>query len=237
MTGSRKKASKLPLTFGVEVELAYGIRQCAEHTHPQFKWLYAPMLQGDSEEDSKEMNIDRDMFIPVEDYEFDPEAEGVPKGLWQAAKILGCQGCEVVVRPDPKAVDEDFEKFKKFTLTMEHACRFPENRKEMNTYSFGTIPDDEHPDYWDFTGLELVSPVLPVPEFDETGIKNLRGLLQVSHYLEALQRQKYPQVPFVFMAAPKLTSVHVHIGLQPTPERQIEFPLEVLRHIAYICVL
>ena len=234
MVGSDPQSSKLSLTFGLEVEVLYGMRCSAEAALPAGHWLRAPICPGEKEEDT---NLNPELF----------ECRGIDhvglyrcrgcgpsKGLWQTAKILGRQGGEVLLQVDSKADNETFDKFSIWNLAPEIAVIPPRHGGEMNRWSNGALSRKEDPDDFDWTGVELISPALPVPDLTP-GKFRLNGLTQVNGYLNMLQTP--PGAPYIFIGHPRTSSVHCHIGIQPSPEGQTDLPLNILRHVAFMCVL
>ncbi|KAJ9606154.1 hypothetical protein H2200_009115 [Cladophialophora chaetospira] len=158
-------------------------------------------------------------------------------GLYQAAAIFGNNGGELRVENDAKLGDDSFEKFASWGLTHEGAVRVPVTVDEAHEWSNGALAvhhEDQLEDEWDWTGLELISPALRVPDIERN---RPNGLAELNGYLKFMTRNSYPEVPYMFMASPQSTSVHVHIGVQPQISGQVDIPLDVLRHIAWVCLL
>jgi hypothetical protein len=210
----------LPLTFGLEVELLFGMRRGFEVTHPTHWWLnYRALLQ-----DPHDCGLDEECIAQSEG--------GFHTPLWQAAKIFARKGGELQVRRNAKTDDDSFDKFNYWSLTTEVSVETPDNSERLAEWSGGVIREDV--DRWDWSGLELVSPALPVPELGPIFKPN--GLVQVKGYLDFMSKDLPPKVPYIFLAGPDFTGLHLHIGLQPQLESQVEFPVKVLRHLAFMCL-
>jgi hypothetical protein len=152
------------------------------------------------------------------------------RGPVQTATILRGSGALVAVIPTWL---KHANRFRTWVLADEIAVQTPTDDDEVTDRSNGRYREIEP---WTFTGVELVSPILTAPQFTADGQIEPRGLFAVQKCLDLLNVPVTE--PYWFGAGPDFTSVHVHIGLEPVPRvsRQVPIPLDVLRHVAWICV-
>lgn len=220
MADSDHEDDKLPLTFGVELEFLFGINRSQVCSDPVFYHLFPQFCTIDEDDD------------PTSYQDFDPTADQ-HRCLLQAAKVLRNKGAELEVLLDPKANDDSFDKFSRWHLTKEAYVKLPSSYEELVKWSNGMVDDWKS---WDFQGLELISPALPVPDINSRTFKP-KGLVELTGYLKFLTQDHPPNVPYLFLAQPENASLHIHVGMQPEMDGQVDIPLEVLRHLAFICVL
>ena len=76
---------------------------------------------------------------------------------------------------------------------------------------------------------------LTAPDLDSKTYRP-NGTVEMKGYLNMLSPELPTNAPYVMLAGPELTSVHVHIGVRPDPSGQKDIPLDVLRHLAYLSV-
>lgn len=219
---------RLPLTFGIEVEFLFAVRRDIER-YPEYWWLNMKNLGKCPHFSANLEGLLKDRCPCPNCY------ASISHGLYQTAAIFGNNGGELRVDEDAKMDDESFEKFDRWGLTHESAVVIPENESQSFRWSGGAFSGtmDQLDDEWNFTGLELVSPALVVPDIANN---RLKGLTELQGYLKFMTAKSYPEVPYIFMAHPQNTSVHVHIGVQPETSGQVDIPLGVLRHTAWLCV-
>ncbi|KIY04099.1 uncharacterized protein Z520_00791 [Fonsecaea multimorphosa CBS 102226] len=240
MSSSTNASEKLPLTFGVEVEHIFGINKDLVCSNPEYHWLFP-----------QSCTIDANSPNPPD---FDPTLKE-NSGLLQAVKILRSTGAilkpivdettlesdepprwsiipdESVVTPNPTVVpmaeqnDEEHgsDMFSGWTMTRDGSVKFPKNAEQLRWPG------------WEFVGLELISPILKVPEFGSDHFQ-LNGLVDVQRYLGFMNHPRPEGTPYFFLSSPETAGVHVHIGLQPQPDRQTEIPVDFIRHLALICL-
>ena len=223
--GSRSE--QLPLTFGIEVEFLLGVKQ---HESESFRWL-CPMYSAKTDSPENPVAGSHSMKVTPCSCRFD-DCQAPSIGHWQALKVFSRAGGEV--RLVKKEENDDFDRFCHWHVTTESSLVFPEDSDQMATFSDGVLIDQE-PLEWDFTGLELISPALAVPAIEGNSFRP-RGLEDVRKYAEIMSRDRHPKAPYNMFAHPECSGVHVHIGVQPQPSGQIDLPLNVLRHLAFLSV-
>jgi hypothetical protein len=216
MTDTRPTGGELPLTFGVEIECLFGINKRVVLHSPALRWLYPQHFIMDSEDQ-----------IGPSDW-FDPTDEE-PRGLCQAATILRCAGRDVIIKVEPKDPSANYHRW---NLTLEEAVITPDGDWEIAGWTDGKITGLKD---WRFTGLELISPILKAPNIGPTGIHD-PVFDEVNHYLSALTAGP-PDVPWVWIGGPEVSSVHVHIGLEHSEVGSVDIPINVLKHVAWICLI
>ncbi|KIW86337.1 hypothetical protein Z517_01733 [Fonsecaea pedrosoi CBS 271.37] len=212
------KTEKLPLTFGIEIEHVFGINKDAVETNPAFTWMFPQYC-----------TIRPDSPNPPD---FDPTSNKYGSFL-QAVNILRSRGAKLRVELEPGMEDATFEGFSQWTMGQDRSVRLPSDVDELRKWSGGAVKTWRG---WVFAGLELISPALKVPEYDSNGSFQPNGLTDVSTYLKLLTETRPEGTPYFFLSDPEAAGIHVHIGLQPQPEGQMGIPLNVLRHLAFICL-
>ncbi|EXJ65453.1 hypothetical protein A1O7_01794 [Cladophialophora yegresii CBS 114405] len=224
MPGSSRENGKLPLTFGVEIEFLFGIRRDLER-YREYSWLQV-------------QNLRQDYFFKL-DLEITNEADrdsDFSTGLLQARTIIKNHGGELWIDSKTTPYADSFDKFSYWMIVPEEAVLAPKDPAELFQWSNGALTvqrESQIFDEWDWTGLELVSPALRVPDMDQN---RPNGLVELTGYLKLMTADQCPTVPYVLMANPRNASVHVHIGLQPEPEGQVDFPADFIRHLAWLCI-
>ncbi|ETI26924.1 hypothetical protein G647_10023 [Cladophialophora carrionii CBS 160.54] len=224
MPGSSSGKRRLPLTFGVEIEFLFGIRRDLER-YPEYWWLQVQNLRNNK---PFKLNLE---VINQEIQDSDRSA-----GLLQARTIIENHGGELWVDSKTTPYADCFDKFSYWMIVPEEAVLDPRDPSELFQWSNGALivqRESQIFDEWDWTGLELVSPALPVPDLDQN---RPNGLVELTGYLNLMIADQSPTVPYVFMANPRNASVHVHIGMQPEPEGQVDFPPDFIRHLAWLCL-
>ncbi|OAP62741.1 hypothetical protein AYL99_01968 [Fonsecaea erecta] len=223
MSSSTSALGKLPLTFGVEIEHAFGVNQDVVGTDKAYRWL----LPGNC-------TIHPNTPNPPD---FDPGREEIC-GILQAVKILRSKGATLnVITWDNEDEGEDREPtdtdmYSHWNMTEDRSVRYPWTAQQLYELSGGRITMWPG---WEFSGLELISPALKVPEFG-SGHFLPNGLDQVKGFLDLMNEPQPQGTPYCFLSGPQMAGVHVHIGLQPQPDRQLDLPTEFLRHLAFICL-
>lgn len=223
---------KLPLTFGVELEFLLAMRCRLQQYFPQYNWLTRESLHDPHDARNSNMDEPTDWADCAEE-----DDSPSPDGLWQVSKIFADQGAEVRAVIDAKRDDEDFDKFSRWSLCPEMAVPNPRTAADFSNWANGLV-DEEHKRllWWNFSGLELVSPALPAPEIDPRNFKP-KGLVELGGYLKFFTHsEQYPTAPWMFISRPEVSSMHVHVGVQPQLEKQINIPIDVLRHVAFLCI-
>ncbi|KAJ9622106.1 hypothetical protein H2204_011687 [Knufia peltigerae] len=209
----------LPLTFGVEIEVLfavnYDLMQIREPSTPLLT-----LLRRNRRPDPRDQLTD-----------FDGEDD---ERILQAAGILRRRGLDFIVHQPHDYIPEGDSKawplFNNWGLTAEAAVIYPGHKVQVATWSNHRILDLEG---WHFRGLELISPILDVPNPQASNGES-ESLSQVNKYLELITKRTAANSPYLFMGHPKTTSIHVHIGLRPSATGQVAIPLHVLRHLAWI---
>ena len=204
----------LPFTFGVEIEVLFAIDQTKVENQPQYNYLRIENYQSD----------ERDMlgkYVNKEDW------------LGQAATVLRRRGADLAILSPPTFIPEDdSDLFQHWVLTTECAVKFPKSDRQISAWSNDQIQDLGERT---FVGLELISPILAVPDLEVSDHES-ESLAEVNRYLDILTRRSSARAPYHFIAGPKSTSVHVHVGLEPSENGQVALPLDIVRHLAWIVI-
>ncbi|KIW50690.1 hypothetical protein PV05_09478 [Exophiala xenobiotica] len=204
----------LPFTFGVEIEVLFAIDQTKVENQPQYNYLRIENYQSD----------ERDMlgkYVNKEDW------------LGQAATVLRRRGADLAILSPPTFIPEDdSDLFQHWVLTTECAVKFPKSDRQISAWSNDQIQDLGERT---FVGLELISPILAVPDLEVSDHES-ESLAEVNQYLDILTRRSSARAPYHFIAGPKSTSVHVHVGLEPSENGQVALPLDIVRHLAWIVI-
>jgi hypothetical protein len=239
MSESSETPNLLNLTFGVEIEHLFGIKQDEVAARPDYDWLRpenCPVNTG----------AVGDPLPPWYPHAYNPnnreqrlELERV--GLRQAGKIVrlnaGPDAPFLAVRlsSDPEDVSDQYLHWK---LTLEDAVPVPTDADQLmhrSTYQ-QEIRVTNFND-WQLTGLELISRPLKAPELDGNGLQS-NGLQELQQQLDTIPKLYDPEKPYFFTTGPELGSVHVHVGVQPGAEgEQEDLSTEFLQHLAFICMV
>ncbi|EXJ96205.1 hypothetical protein A1O1_01331 [Capronia coronata CBS 617.96] len=215
MSSSPEQSGKLPFTFGIEIEFLFGVDNVQVSSDPAHRHLLV----------ENSIIHDDDLYDP--EFEVLQVADlGDVAGLFQAATVLRRNGADLLIRTEAKSDDEDFSRW---TMTLEAMVPHPESDSQL-----AALTDGKYRRVVDcsFAGLELISPILKVP--DMTNLEP-NGLVEVNQFLQLMAGEQ--PGPCFFSATPKNASVHVHIGVPPTPEGDsVDIPLNALRHLAWICI-
>ncbi|KIW33398.1 uncharacterized protein PV07_00251 [Cladophialophora immunda] len=217
MAFSTNPSDKLPLTFGVEIEYVFGVNKDVVCSNPVYHWLFP-----------QNCSLYPNSANPAN---FDPTLDA-HKGLLQAVKILRSKGARLGVIVHQGSQEESFDLYSQWHMSTDSSVRFPANAYDLERFSGGRIREWRG---WEFSGLELISPALPVPEFDLHHFHPY-GLAEVQTYLGFMTQPRPEGTPYFFLSGPEAAGVHVHIGLQPQPDGQTDLPLGLLRHLAFICL-
>ncbi|KAK7893922.1 hypothetical protein LTR67_006623 [Exophiala xenobiotica] len=204
----------LPFTFGVEIEALFAIDQTKVDNDPRYSYLRIDNYQLD----------ERDML-----------GQHVNKEDWlkQAATVLRRRGGDLaILSPCDFIPEDDSEVFQHWVLTTECAVIFPKSDKQISAWSDNQVQDIGQRT---LVGLELISPILAIPDL-EVSEHESESLAEVNHYLDILTRRSSAGTPYHFMAGPKSTAVHVHVGLEPSENSQVAIPLDIVRHLAWIVI-
>lgn len=222
MTTSSAHSGNLPFTFGIEIEVCFGIDEDQVNANPAFQHLQdLQWIEQDGDEVWDEPGVETQPGPLTEYYDV--------AMLMKAATVLRRKGADMIVKKQPKPEDPDNIDYSRWTLTGEGAVRRPEADAEFADWTNDRYTTMEG---WVFVGIELVSRILEVPD-----LSNLPGpaLDEVAQFLGCMRGPQ--DGPCVFMANAENASVHVHVGLPPTPEGDpVDIPLDVLRHFAWICL-
>ncbi|EXJ63451.1 uncharacterized protein A1O5_11500 [Cladophialophora psammophila CBS 110553] len=216
MSDSDGSAGKLPLTFGIEIEHLFGINMDIISSDP----AYQVLLPQDCMLEANRDNLTG----------YDPKHKS-HTGLLQAVRILREYGARIKVQLSQEG-DGSFDMFSKWNMSHDGSVKFPTHPIELRVWSDDKIRDMAG---WQFAGLELISPALKVPNLDSLGLQP-NGLVELAAYLALLTKNHPPDAPYFFLSGPQVAGVHVHIGLQPQPEGQVEIPVAFLQHLAFICL-
>ncbi|KAK5195803.1 hypothetical protein LTR92_004744 [Exophiala xenobiotica] len=204
----------LPFTFGVEIEVLFAIDQTKVDNDPRYSYLRINNYQPDERDKLGQ-------YVNQEDW------------LKQAATVLRRRGGNLaVLSPCNFIPEDDSEVFQHWVLTTECAVIFPKSDKQISAWS-----DNQVQDIGERTllGLELISPILAIPDLEISDHES-ESLAEVNQYLDILTRRSSARSPYHFMAGPKSTSVHIHVGLEPSVNGQVAIPLNVMRHLAWIVI-
>lgn len=215
------RSEPLPLTFGVELEYMFVIDKRRVQTDLNFHFLRPQHYIRDPQDQV----CDEGVFDPTDDD---------CRTLCQAATVLRSGGVDLAVKLFPKWHDDLFHRW---SLTMESAVVHPDSHEEWdalaaelekNDHAIGNLDDVE------LKGIELISPILKAPDMDAQRYLS-GGSFEVLD--RAIATTSQASVPFAFIAGPKTTSVHVHVGVQPDdvwgPE---DIPFDVCQHLAWLVV-
>ncbi|ETI21516.1 hypothetical protein G647_07863 [Cladophialophora carrionii CBS 160.54] len=231
--------SPLKLTFAVEIEHLFGIKQNEVAVKPEYAWLRPENCAVET--DGVLMSLPE--WYP-ESYNPDDKqhrTELYLAGLRQAAKIVRTNAgqdapmLEVRLYSDPEDVSDQYLNWK---LTLEDAVPVPTSAEELTEHSRfqQQIRVTDFND-WQLTGLELISRALKVPELDADGLHS-NGLQELHDHLNAIPKHCNLEAPYFFTTGPELGSVHVHVGVQPSAEcEQEDLSTEFLQHLAFICMV
>lgn len=205
---------KLPLTFGVEIEFLFAVRK--------------PNSIGSPPPD--EVNLDR--------YEADPEDMchdecGVinPKDedyhlICKSGMVLRNKGVALALYID---AHEHWTLVHRWNLTTDLCIHLPSTDEQAVrwTNNIARTVDD-----WEFSGQELISPILKTPDTGSAAL-DCASFRELDSVLGAMQTPA--SAPYIYTANPQVSSLHVHIGLElselGTPN---DMPLKVLQHLAWI---
>ncbi|EXJ55955.1 hypothetical protein A1O7_08886 [Cladophialophora yegresii CBS 114405] len=213
MSKSGEIPERLNLTFGVEFEHLFGIKQNKVATRPDYAWLRpenCPVKPGD-------VGAPLSQWYPES---YDPNdkqhrTELDRAGLRQAAKIIRTNAgqhapvLEVRLYSDPKDVPDQYLNWK---LTLEDAVPVPTSADQLmeRSRSQSEIRLSNFND-WQLTGLELISRPLKVPELDDANDLHSNGLAELQDQLNAIPRQYDPEAA--------------------------DLSTEFLQHLAFICMV
>ncbi|EXJ79370.1 hypothetical protein A1O3_08872 [Capronia epimyces CBS 606.96] len=212
-------ATKLPITFGVEIEFLFGIDNVQLASNPAYDHLREENAIIHDDDQIDEIILCMDVC--------DPARKDIER-IFQAASVFRRKGVDLLVRSEPKTDEEDFSRW---ALTREEMVRHPQSDLELSALTNGKFLRRNN---CVFSGLELVSPILRLPEMTDTGLE-LNGLAEVNKFLSHVTEEQGG--PCFVNAVPENSSVHVHIGVPPTADgASVDIPLDVLRHLAWICL-
>lgn len=210
-------AGLLPLTFGVELEMLFAISKNKVQRNPQFHYLFPQYYVLDPQD-----QVDDRM-------EFDPTSDE-NRGLCQAATILRHNGIDLAIKLYSKD-DEDL--FHRWSLTFEAAVKHPEGDWEVSSLTDGVVTTKEDVE---FVGIELISPIMQAPEMKAQQCLEGGSFQELDRVLEAANGDP-SRVPWMFISKPEISSLHVHVGMQPDKDwGPVDIPLKVLQHLAWIVV-
>ena len=219
--GMSEAYDKLVLTFGIEIEHLFLIKQNEVSSKPKYQWLL-PEFCRFSVPSVGEVDLTKN----------DQE------GLVQAAQLLRVKGGEVTVMTKVsqwnQVGDESTDAFSYWRLADDFSVDVPLNAEELDFASDGRILLDNFDD-WKFSRLELISPALIAPMVGADEIRP-NGLDELKTYLGYLNRPYPPALPYHVVSGPHVGGGHVHLGLQPQGEGQQDLPLDFLQHLAFICL-
>jgi hypothetical protein len=203
----------LPFTFGVEIEALFAIGQTKVDNDPRYSYLRIDNYQPDERDTLGQ-------YVNKEDW------------LKQAATVLRRRGGDLaILSPCNFIPEDDSQVFQHWVLTTECAVEFPRSDKQISAWSDNQIKELGERT---FLGLELISPILFVPDLGVSDHESNASLAEVNQYLDILTRRSSARSPYHFMAGPKSTSVHVHVGLEPSENGQVAIPLDIVRHLVWI---
>ncbi|KEF63157.1 uncharacterized protein A1O9_01133, partial [Exophiala aquamarina CBS 119918] len=219
-TSGESGAGLLALTFGVELELAFGISRLKVIRRPHLEYLFP-------------QNYQLDPMDQVDDHEkFDP-TDHENRGLCQAATVLRREGVDLAIKINPK---DDDDLFQRWSLTHEKANICPAADWEIESYT-----DHRVRRLWDlqFSGLELISPIMQAPDMKAKQVLEGGSFQELEKVLKVIDfAQCHTDLPWMFLSKPQTSGFHVHVGLQPDEDwGPVDIPLEVLRHLAWIVVV
>jgi hypothetical protein len=224
----------LPFAFGVEIEVLFTIDQTKVENDPRYSYLRFENYQSD-ERDMLGQYVNKEDWLG-ENYESDyMPGQYVDKKDWlgQAATVLRRRGGDLaILSPSTFIPEDDSEVFQHWVLTTECAVIFPKSDKQISAWSDNQVQDIGERT---LVGLELISPILAIPDLEVSDHES-ESLAEVNHYLDILTRRSSARTPYHFMAGPKSTSVHVHVGLEPSENGQVAIPLDIVRHLAWIVI-
>lgn len=216
MAGSETHGAKLlPLTFGVELEMLFALNKQKVTADPTFDYLFPQYYELDPQDQVD----DRGKFDPT---------RHANRGLCQAATILRGRGVDLAIKVNPK---QDDNLFHRWSLTIEEAVEFPETNFEMAAVTNDVFPRRQG---FEFTGLELISPILKAPDMQAQ--EDLQGgsFNELDGVLEAVYDVPTEE-PYIFVSRPETSSVHVHVGLEPDEDwGPVDIPIKVLQHLAWL---
>jgi len=228
------EAGPLPLTFGVELEMVFGIDMWQVNDDPKFQYLVPENYDPDPDD---QLNID----------DYDPDIDPTSDRLLNlclAGSILRREGVDLAIKARPKHGDKILDRW---SLTHEISCKIPQVDWEINRYTSRSVKD------LSFTGIELVSPIMDAPDtktqqgFDcesfqhlETVLEGLRNdLPDTTLPDESSSSENLPiDMPWVFFSNPKTAGFHVHVGMNHDDDwGPMDIPVKVLQHLAWILVV
>lgn len=210
----------LPLTFGVELEMVFGINKSKVITQPHYHYLFPQHYRLDPQDQVD----DRERFDPTIDLD---------RGLCQAATVLRYKGVDLAIKVNSK---DDDDLFHRWSLTYEEANIIPRADWEIASFTNGLVRSVKH---LEFAGLELISPIMQAP--DMKAQQDLKGgsFKELERVVKTLElAPPHYDAPWVFISTPQTSGFHVHVGLQPDEEwGPMDIPLKVLQHLAWIVVV
>ncbi|OQU97530.1 hypothetical protein CLAIMM_03452 [Cladophialophora immunda] len=184
MAFSTNPSDKLPLTFGVEIEYVFGVNKDVVCSNPVYHWLFP-----------QNCSLYPNSANPAN---FDPTLDA-HKGLLQAVKILRSKGARLGVIVHQGSQEESFDLYSQWHMSTDSSVRFPANAYDLERFSRGRIREWRG---WEFSGLELISPALPVPEFDLHHFHPY-GLAEVQTYLGFMTQPRPEGTPYFFLSGPE----------------------------------
>jgi hypothetical protein len=205
-------AQLLPLTYGVELEYLFVVDKRKVVNDRKYHFLLP-----------KHFVLDKDDQVGNA-YHFDPQ-EAEHRGLCQAAMLLRRSRVDLAMKLFPKNDDSIFSRW---CLTTESAVVHPDGSKEKAALAAQMNVAPGSLKQCELTGIELVSPILPGPDMKAQRYLSGGSFDELDHVLRATDQKG---LPCTFIAGPKTTSVHVHVGLQPdlngVPR---DIPIDVCQH-------
>lgn len=216
----------LSWTFSIEFQHLFGINKELVCSDRRFAYLHPRNCPEDGTEPSHE---DPD----PEDFDYEDFKQSVDcRGTLQEGRVFRRFGAKITVCPVGGRVSTGYDSFSRWLLIPVKADKFIADARDVSRWMKGVIKDVVG---WEFWGGNLISPALPVPEITSQGIQ-LNGVLEMETYFRIMRKELPPSVPYVFISHPESTTVRVHIDLERVRGREVPIPLNVVRHLAWICI-
>ncbi|KIV94335.1 hypothetical protein PV10_02109 [Exophiala mesophila] len=205
----------LPLTFGIEIEFLFATQKPKTYE----------ITCGSEEFNLDNYEGDPDDTWDEEDEDIDPDDREYQQ-IRQSAMILRNKDVALAIyndKPQQNTV------LRRWNLTTDTCIRLPSTDEEAVKWTNGiaSAVDD-----WEFIGLELISPVLKTPDTTSAAFDGV-SFRELDRVLAAMQAS--PSAPYIYTANAKVSSLHVHIGVElselGTPN---DIPLNVLQHLTWM---
>ena len=229
--------SSLPLTFGVELEFVFAVNKHEieqDPTHFLHGLSEGAQQQGGAGSESQQTSetfFTRPAINPVPSKEdnLGVQETVVSKPAFNnaaeyVARILRNAGQTVRIQDEPHRRPD----FQVWQVTYDDSVKLDDGAALIKLFPNRVTP--ENVSQWKHDGMELVSRVLVVTEYDRDCLHS-DSLKEVAKFLAALPPR--PQDPWLLNAHNR-TGLHVHVGVDPESVIVREIPLPVLQHLAYI---